>query len=115
MKKTALELAREKVREMAEAGIAIERLDPIEKARRNPKSLRLAITAKCWDCVGAGEDPKPRQAIQDCPCGKHCPLWPVRPYQELHSTPEIQSGAKLNGDETTEGLSTYGDEGESKK
>ena len=29
-----------------------ERLDPIERARRNPTSLRLAITAKCWDCSG---------------------------------------------------------------
>lgn len=55
-------------------------LDPIEKARQNPNSLRLSINAKCFDCVGAGADPNPRGAIRDCPI-KGCALFPVRPYQ----------------------------------
>jgi len=83
--KNALELARKRVQEMAEEGIAVERIDPIEKARKNPKSLRLAITAKCWDCVGAGSDPNPRRAIKYCPCGEKCPLWHCRPYQKIKS------------------------------
>ena len=26
-------------------------LDPLDKAKANPKSLRLAINAKCYDCT----------------------------------------------------------------
>jgi hypothetical protein len=80
-KLTPLQLAQKKQREMREAGIAPERFDPIEKARRNPNSLRAAINAKCWDCVGAGFDPNPRRLIRECPCGKYCGLYPVRPYK----------------------------------
>lgn len=58
----------------------LEVLDPIEKAVRNPTSRKLAIAAKCWDCVGAGADPNPRREIRECPITK-CGLWPVRPYQ----------------------------------
>jgi len=80
--KNGLEIARKKREEMKAAGLKIERLDPIEKSIRNPKSLRMAINAKCWDCVGAGYDPNPRKLIRKCACGKQCPLWPVRPYQK---------------------------------
>ena len=62
------------------AGIKPPPFDPIAKARANPKSLRLACSAKCWDCIGAGADPNPRQAIRDCAI-RDCSLWPVRPYQ----------------------------------
>lgn len=56
------------------------RLSPAEKAARNPSSLRMAITAKCFDCVGGGADPNPRGAVRDCSV-KGCPLYPVRPWQ----------------------------------
>jgi hypothetical protein len=59
----------------------VERLDPIEKARRNPKSRALAIVAKCWDCVGADADPGTRDRIRTCTSRATCPLWPLRPYQ----------------------------------
>lgn len=64
-----------------EAG-TLEQLDPIEKGKRNPTSFRLAITAKCWDCAGAGEDGKAftRETIRACEA-KSCPLWVMRPYQ----------------------------------
>jgi hypothetical protein len=75
-----LSAAKSRLLELREAGIAVHVLDPIEKARRNPKSLRLAITAKCWDCVGAGADPRPRANIRDCGV-KACSLYPVRPFQ----------------------------------
>lgn len=75
-----LELARIKRAEMTAAGIVVERLDPIEKARRNPKSLRLAINGTCWACIGAGHDPNPRGAIRECQI-LDCSLHPVRPYQ----------------------------------
>lgn len=77
---TALERGRRVQRERRERGESIEILDPIAKARRNPRSLRAAINGKCWDCIGAGADPNPRGAIRDCPAVA-CTLWPVRPYQ----------------------------------
>jgi len=57
-------------------------VDPIERARRKPTSLRAAITAKCWDCIGGYADKHPRQRIADCTASK-CPLHPHRPYQHL--------------------------------
>lgn len=80
----ALEAARAARQAKLEAGEKIERLSPIEKARRNPKSLRLAVTAKCADCVGWDADPNPRARIRDCAVPK-CPLYPVRPYQRSES------------------------------
>lgn len=71
----ALQKAREKREEMKAQGIEVERLDPIEKAKRDPKSLRKAINAKCWDCACEN-----RTEIRDCEV-KNCPLWNVRPYQ----------------------------------
>jgi len=72
----ALEKARAKREEMKAQGVEIERLDPIEKAKRNPQSLRAAINAKCWDCA-YGQ----RSEIQNCNC-TNCPLWNVRPYKK---------------------------------
>lgn len=62
-------------------GIPERTYDPIAKAKRRPESLRAAINAKCWDCVGAGQDPNPRGAIRTCTCSR-CPLWAVRPYRQ---------------------------------
>jgi hypothetical protein len=56
------------------------RLDPIARAAANPTSLRAAITAKCWDCMGGDADPGTRQRIRECECPR-CPLHHVRPYQ----------------------------------
>lgn len=78
---TALEKAHEARRLAKEAGQTIVRLDPIEKAKKKPKSLRLAVNAKCWDCVGGTSDPGPRGRIRDCTVTR-CPLHPVRPYQK---------------------------------
>jgi len=78
---TPIELAQQRMREMREQGITPERLDPIERAKRNPTSLRLAITAKCWECLGGDDTPNIRREIRECTSRK-CPLYPVRPYQE---------------------------------
>ena len=66
--------AEKMARHRAEKGV--ERLTPTEKARRNPKSLRLAITAFCWECVG-----QVRQDVTGCTATK-CPLYPMRPWQK---------------------------------
>ncbi len=76
-----LELAKQERIRRKELGIKTVIKNPIEKANENPKSLRLAINGKCWDCIGAGCDPNPREAIKNCVI-KDCTLWPVRPYQE---------------------------------
>jgi hypothetical protein len=52
---------------------------PLERACANPQSLSLAIKATCWDCVGAGADPNPRNEIRTCK-SQQCPLVPVRPW-----------------------------------
>lgn len=77
----ALEKAREASAALRAAGVKVERPDPIEKAKRKPASLRLAITAKCWDCQGGAGDPNPRQRIGECSVTR-CPLHPVRPWQK---------------------------------
>ena len=53
---------------------------PIENAKDKPTSLRLAINAKCFDCIGCGFDPKPAEAIRSCEI-EDCSLWLVRPYR----------------------------------
>lgn len=72
----ALKRAHEKRLQMKAEGVELERLDPIEKARRNPTSRRYAINAKCWDC-SCGQ----RVEIRECSVVA-CPLWSFRPYQQ---------------------------------
>lgn len=74
--------ARQRLAEIQAAGGKVERLDPIEKAKRNPGSLRLAVNAMCWQCAGAGADGEgfTRQTIRDCSVHR-CPLHPHRPHQ----------------------------------
>lgn len=74
------------VREIRKAAGLSTRLDPIEKARRNPKSLRLAINAKCFDCEGGNADPCVQWRIGNCDI-ERCPLHPVRPYQHMEGRP----------------------------
>lgn len=66
----------------ASGELVIERLDPIERAKRNPHSLRKAITAACWQCMGCGADPNTRQNIRDCGVPT-CALHPHRPWQKV--------------------------------
>jgi hypothetical protein len=81
-KASALREWREKRNAMGDKAPPIVTLDPIQKARENPTSLRAAINGKCWDCAGAGADPNTRKAIRECKCGDYCTLWSVRPYQK---------------------------------
>lgn len=84
IKQEALAKARAKQAKMRAEGkySSAKPSSPIEKAQKNPTSLRMAINAKCWDCIGAGADPKPQWNIGNCVC-PDCPLYPVRPYQRL--------------------------------
>lgn len=63
----------------------------IEKSQDKPTSLRLAINAKCFDCVGCGFDPYPQNEIRHCQI-KDCSLWNLRPYQNKKPVQTLASG-----------------------
>lgn len=50
---------------------------PAEKAKQDPKSMRKAITAFCWSCVGES-----KQDVANCR-SKNCSLYALRPWQGL--------------------------------
>lgn len=54
--------------------------NPIERAHAKPKSAKLAIAAKCYQCEGEDADPGYRKRIGSCSV-KTCPLWAFRPYK----------------------------------
>ncbi len=60
-------------------------LNPVTKAKENPKSKALAIRAMCYACQGGAESYRPdagwQWAIGNCRVFS-CPLWPHRPYRE---------------------------------
>lgn len=59
-----------------------QRKDPITKAREKPKSYRLAVVAKCYDCQGCDADPSWQWRVGNCTC-VDCPLHHARPYQRM--------------------------------
>jgi hypothetical protein len=87
---TPLEKAHAAMAARRAAGIKLVQLNPLEKAAKNPTSLRLAINAKCWDCQGGDCDPGIRQRIGACSVTK-CPLHPVRPYQRADESEEQEA------------------------
>ena len=77
----ALAKARKRKAEIIAIHGNIQRLNPLEKAGKNPKSLRLAVNAKCYECEGEDYDPGWRGRIKNCII-PDCSLHPVRPYQK---------------------------------
>ncbi len=75
---TAIEQARITIQNRIETGLPAYR-NPIEKHNENPASLRCAINAKCYECVGAGQDANYRDSIRTC-TSYSCPLYTVRPF-----------------------------------
>jgi len=53
-----------------------KQLNPIEKLKTKPNSLRFAVNAKCFDCTC-----QQKLEIKFCEAFD-CPLFNVRPYQE---------------------------------
>lgn len=72
--------AQEVMAEKRAAGWKPVQLNPVEKAKANPGSLKLAIRAHCWTCSGAGADPGTKFHVRDCKV-HNCALWPHRPWQ----------------------------------
>jgi hypothetical protein len=71
-----LQKARAKRAENARLGI--KPLNPIEKAKQSPTSMRFAINAQCFDCMG--QESGWRNEVRNCP-SKNCPLFGFRPYK----------------------------------
>ena len=67
----------------------------IRKLEKNPKSLRLAIDAMCFNCVGGTRDHMPdpgwRHLIATC-TSKGCPLLGFRPYTSSQESTETGEG-----------------------
>lgn len=61
------------------------KFNPIARAKEHP-GLRSCINAKCWECMGGGDEADPRRLIREC-SSPGCPLWPVRPYQQRTDAP----------------------------
>ena len=58
-------------------------LDPIQKTKKYPKSLKSAIIAKCWDCCCY-------QKIEVSLCtAKDCPLWIHRPWKNMKKVNQL--------------------------
>lgn len=81
MSLTSLEKARIATQKRIASGLPILRLNPFEKLKNNPLSLRCTINAKCYDCIGQDSDPDWRGSIRNCIC-TDCPLYEVRPYRK---------------------------------
>ena len=78
-----MQAAAQKAREQRKVdGIKIEQRNPLQKLDDNPKSLRRAVNAKCFDCEGQDADPCWKWRVGNCTCPS-CPLFSVRPYQNM--------------------------------
>ena len=80
---TAIEKAQRIVKERREAGtLSSPERNWVRRALADPKSLRLAINAACFQCLGGTmedmPDPGWREAIRDCTVTT-CALHSVRP------------------------------------
>ena len=78
-----LKKAREARQAKAEQTGGYKQRNPTEKSLENPKSYKLAIAAKCWDCSHG-------QKVEVTHCQVvSCPLHSFRPWQERKNDLEI--------------------------
>lgn len=77
----AWQKAREKLAEMRAAGWKPTHLSPVEAAEAKPTSLKLAIRAHCYTCVGEDADPGYKARVRDCSVTR-CALHRHRPWQD---------------------------------
>jgi len=72
-----LQAAAAEYREKVKSGeiIRTKALNPEEKAKANPTSMKYAIRAKCWDCACGQRDEIKLCSITDCS------LYNFRPYK----------------------------------
>ena len=58
--------------------LGIKPPNPIEKAKQKPNSMRFAINAQCFDCMG--QESGWRNEVKNCP-SKNCPLFGLLPFK----------------------------------
>ena len=75
---TVKQLQKARAKRAENIRLGIKPLNPIERAKQNPKSMRLAINAQCYDCMGRESGWK--NEVRNCP-SKNCPLLGFRPYK----------------------------------
>jgi hypothetical protein len=95
----------ERMRELRAAGWKPVHRNPAEQAQANPNSLKAAIRAFCWTCVGADADPGAKFRVRDCTVAS-CSLHPHRPWQAVKGG-ELATGqdGELLGSAETEDTS----------
>lgn len=76
---SALDKARARKAELKASG-ELRVLSPIDRAKADPLSLRKAITAFCYRCMGGDGEPGVRESVRNC-TAPNCPLYKVRPWQ----------------------------------
>jgi hypothetical protein len=93
----------ERMRELRESGWKPVHRNPVEQAQANPKSLKAAIKAFCWECVGANADPGAKFRVRDCTVTR-CALHPHRPWQNAKGghTQEIGENGEVLATEGSE-------------
>jgi len=96
-----LQKGQDKMRELRAAGWKPVYRNPVEQAQANPKSLKAAIKANCWNCVGADADPGAKFRVRDCTVTR-CALHAHRPWQDVKGgiTETGQDGEPLGSDDT---------------
>ncbi len=80
-KQEAWQKAREKLAQMRADGWKPVHLSPVEAAKAKPNSLKMAIRAHCYTCVGEDADPGYKARVRDCSVVS-CALHPHRPWQD---------------------------------
>ena len=83
MNENAMKGLQEFRQKVAAGEIEVVQLNPIEKLKENPTSLRLAINAMCYSCMGGTATSKSnntRGDIRGC-TAIDCALYNVRPYK----------------------------------
>lgn len=81
-----------KMAELRASGWTPTHRNPVEQSQANPGSLKAAIKAFCWTCVGQDADPGAKFRVRDCDVGPKCPLFLHRPWQK------VKGGLKYNDD-----------------
>ena len=75
---TVKQLQKARAKRAENVRLGIKPLNLTEKAKQNPQSMRLAINAFCYECMGFAKSW--RNDVKKCPSEK-CPLFGFRPYK----------------------------------
>jgi hypothetical protein len=101
-----LQRGQERMKELRAQGVQFTHKNPVEQAQANPTSLKRAVKAFCWTCVGGDGDPGAKFRVRDCTAPK-CALHPHRPWQDAKG--RIQVGDAGVAEPTNESEDTSED------